>query len=302
MASAETDNYLSASKEVSLVIDNAEIEGVTFEGNTFTYDGTAKAIAVTGLPEGASVSYEINDKINAGTYTVTAKVSQENYNDKILTADLVINKAEALITADAVQSFTYDGTVKNVAATLNHSETELAYTPQQGYTNAGTYPVTISAEETDNYLSVSREVSLVIKNAEIEGVTFEGDTFTYDGTTKSIEVTGLPEGASVSYENNDQTQAGTYKVTATVSQENYNDKILTANLVINKAEAVITADAVQSFTYDGTVKNVAATLNHSETELVYTPQQGYTNAGTHPVTISWKRLIIICLLQKKFPW
>ena len=34
-------------------------------------------------------------------------------------------------------------------------------------------------------------------STEIEGVTFEGDTFTYDGTTKSIEVNGLPEGASV---------------------------------------------------------------------------------------------------------
>ena len=156
---------MSASKEVSLVIDNAEIEGVTFEGDTFTYDGTAKAIAVTGLPEGASVKYANNGQTNAGTYKVTATVSQENYNDKVLTAELVIKKAEAIITADAVQSFTYDGTVKNVAASLNHSETELTYTPQQGYTDAGTYPITISSEETDNYLSASKEVSLVIENA-----------------------------------------------------------------------------------------------------------------------------------------
>ena len=34
---------------------------------------------------------------------------------------------------------------ENVAAILNHSETELSYTPQQGYTDAGTYPITISA-------------------------------------------------------------------------------------------------------------------------------------------------------------
>ena len=33
---------------------------------------------------------------------------------KCWTADLVINKAEAVITADAVQTFTYDGDVKNV--------------------------------------------------------------------------------------------------------------------------------------------------------------------------------------------
>jgi hypothetical protein len=286
ISSKETDNYLSASEEVSLVIENAEIEGVTFEDGTFTYDGETHSLAVTGLSEGATVNYENNDKINAGSYKVTAIVSQENYNDKILTADLVINKAEAVITADAAQTFTYDGTVKNVAASLNHSETQLTFTPQQGYINAGTYSVTITSEETDNYLSASKEVSLVIENAEIEGITFEGDTFIYDGTTKSIEVTGLPEGATVKYENNGQINAGTYKVTATVIQENYNDKILTADLVINKAEAVITADAIQTFTYDGAVKGVAATLNHSETELAYAPAQGYTASGTYPVIIS----------------
>ncbi|SFG22248.1 Ig-like domain-containing protein [Salegentibacter agarivorans] len=282
----ETDNYLATSKEVSLVVDNAEITGVAFENETFTYNDEVHNLAVTGLPEGASVSYNNNDKINAGTYKVTATVIQENYNNKILTADLVINKAEAIITAEATQTFTYDGTVKNVEANLNHSETQLAYAPQQGYTNAGTYPVTISSEETDNYLSASKEVSLVIENAEIEGVAFEGDTFIYDGTKKSIAVIGLPEGATVTYANNGQINAGTYKVTATVRLENYNDKILTADLVIKKAEAVIIADAIQMFTYGGIVKDVSATLNHSETQLTYTPQQGYINAGTYPVTIS----------------
>ena len=84
---------------------------------------TEHSLFVTGLPEGATVKYENNGQINAGKYTVTATVSQDNYNDKVLTADLVINKAEAVITADAVQTFTYDGDVKNVDANLNHSET-----------------------------------------------------------------------------------------------------------------------------------------------------------------------------------
>ncbi|MDT0688144.1 MBG domain-containing protein, partial [Autumnicola psychrophila] len=134
---------MSASKEVSLVIENAEITGLAFEGDTFTYDGEAHSIAVTGLPEGALVEYTNNGQINAGTYKVTATVSQDNYNNKVLTADLVIKKAEAVITADAVQTFTYDGTVKNVAASLNHFETTLTYSPAQGYTNAGTYEVTV---------------------------------------------------------------------------------------------------------------------------------------------------------------
>ncbi len=282
----ETDNYLSASKDVDLVIEKAEIEGVVFADDSFVYDGTTHSIFVKNLPEGAKVKYENNDKTNAGTYKVTATVSQENYNDKVLTANLLINKAEAVITAEAVQTFTYDGMIKNVSAKLNHSESDLSYRPQQGYTAAGTYPVTISAEETDNYLSASKNVSLEIKNAEIEGLTFADDSFIYDGTTHSIFVKNLPEGAAVKYDNNGQVNAGTYKVTATVSQENFNDKVLTADLIIKKAEAVITAEAVQTFTYDGTVKNVSAKLNHSESDLSYSPQQGYTAAGTYPVTIS----------------
>jgi|GEM_PF-2718277 hypothetical protein len=292
----ETSNYLSATKEVSLVIKNAEISGVTFGGdansNTFTYDGNAHSIYAANLPEGATVTYANNGQTEAGSYSVTATVSKANYKDLVLTAEMVIKKAKAIITADAVQTITYDGAVKNVIASLNHTETELAYAPQQGYTNAGTYTVTISAEETDNYLSASKEVSLVIEKAIITGVVFEGSAnsniVTYDGKEHSIYVTGLPEGAKVVYANNNQVGAGTYTVTATVSKDNYNDAILTADLIIKKAEAIITADAVQTYTYDGEVKNVLASLNHTETELGFTPQQGYTNAGTYTVTISAK--------------
>ncbi|SHJ80510.1 Por secretion system C-terminal sorting domain-containing protein, partial [Arenibacter nanhaiticus] len=177
-------------------------------------------------------------------YTLTATVSQENYNDKVLTATLTINKAEAVITAEATQSFTYDGSVKNVSASLNHSETELTYAEQQGYTNAGTYSVLISAEETANYLATSKEVSLVIEKAEITGVIFEGDSFTYNGDAHSLSVAGLPEGATVVYSNNGQTNAGTYTVTATVSQYGHKVLVLTANMLIEKASQRITFDEI----------------------------------------------------------
>src|SRR5690606_21671714 len=132
------------------------------------------------------------------------------------------------ITTDALQSFTYDGELKEVSAELNHSETALTFSPQQGYINAGTYEITIFAEETANYLAASEEVSLVIENATIEGVAFENASFTYDGTAHSIFVTGLPEGASVAYENNKQTNAGVYEVIALASLKNYHDLVLTA--------------------------------------------------------------------------
>ncbi|UJH91700.1 T9SS type A sorting domain-containing protein [Antarcticibacterium sp. 1MA-6-2] len=120
----------------------------------------------------------------------------------------------------------------------------LTYSPQQDYIDAGTYSVTIASAETENYLSASKDVTLVIDNAEISGVTFEDDTFTYDGSEHSIFVTGLPEGATVSYDNNSQINAGTYTVKATVRMQNRQDEELTALMTINKATQVISFSAI----------------------------------------------------------
>ena len=53
--------------------EDSEITGVSFTDKTVTYNGQEQKIEVTGtLPEGVSVEYVGNGKINAGKYTVTA--------------------------------------------------------------------------------------------------------------------------------------------------------------------------------------------------------------------------------------
>ncbi|MBX2952594.1 MAG: T9SS type A sorting domain-containing protein [Leadbetterella sp.] len=286
ISAAATANYLAASDTVDLVIEKANLSGITFRDSVFTYDGTPKSLAVAGLSADASVIYSGNEKTLAGIYIVKATVSRPNYEDFLLTANLIINKASARITATQIQKHVYDGTVKNVTAALNHTETTLTYSPQQGYTAAGIYPVIISAAETVNYLKTADTVSLVIEKAALSGITFRDSTFTYDGTPKSLAVDGLPAGATVVYTGNGKINAGTYSVTATVSQPQYQDYTLSATLKINKAAAVITAAQTQKYSYDGTVKNVVASLNHTEAALTYSPQQGYSDAGTYTVTIS----------------
>ncbi|WP_289024665.1 MBG domain-containing protein, partial [uncultured Salegentibacter sp.] len=88
---------------------------------------------------------------------------------------------------------------------------------------------------------------LVIEKAEFTGVSFADNTeaFVYNGTEHSIFVSGLPEGATVEYTNNGQTNAGTYVVTAKVSKPGYKDLVLTANMVINKASQSITFDELE---------------------------------------------------------
>lgn len=71
---------------------------------------------------------------------------------------------------------------------------------------------------------------------DMTNVKFENITSIYDGKKHSIIATGLPKGVSVVYQNNDKTNAGTYKVTAifTGDSTNYNTiKNMTATLKIN---------------------------------------------------------------------
>lgn len=73
-------------------------------------------------------------------------------------------KKPAVIEAEDTQTFIYDGQVHNVEATLNHDETQLAYSPQQGYTEIGTYNIEVSAAETEHYNATSKSVKLVIRD------------------------------------------------------------------------------------------------------------------------------------------
>ncbi|WP_211161588.1 MBG domain-containing protein, partial [Flavobacterium solisilvae] len=86
-------NYNDLQLSATMTIDNATITGVTFSNGTFTYDGTAHSIFVSGLPTGATVTYTGNAQTNAGVYTVDALVQMPNYNDLQLSATMTIDNA-----------------------------------------------------------------------------------------------------------------------------------------------------------------------------------------------------------------
>ena len=67
--------------------------------------------------------------------------------------------------------------------------------------------------------------TLTINKGNITGLSFVNTQVTYDGTVKSLLVTGtLPDGVEVAYTGNTGTDAGTYNATATftVTNPNYN--------------------------------------------------------------------------------
>ena len=265
-----------------VTINENDLDQVKFEDAEVTYDGNPHEVSVKDLPEGAQVTYETpNEYTNAGTYKVTAIVTSAHAtcDEKSLTATLSIQKAEAEITAAETQSFIYDATAKEVSAQLNHQETDLNYSPSKSYTDVGNYEIQVSAPETRNYLATSRTIHLVIEPAEITGVDFEDSEFTYDGKSHSLLIDNLPGDVSVTYENNEKVNAGSYTVTATLRKENYKDKVLTANLIIRKADQTITFGEIPAKTLEtDTDFNLNGTAS-STLPVTYT----YTSEASEPV-------------------
>jgi len=130
------------------------IEGLSFEGASYVYDGTPKTISVTGLPQGASLVYDTaTTYTDAGIYPVAATITTQTGDKIVLKATLTITKAK------------YD----------------------------------------------------------MSGISFDSQAFIYDGNSKSIEIEGnLPEGVTVSYENNEKTDAGSYTAIAKFTSSNKN--------------------------------------------------------------------------------
>ena len=135
-------------------------------------------------------------------------------------------------------------------------------------TNArsGAYTVTVSLTSTTNYCwgsdggtdTASKTLSLTINKASynMTGVRWNySSAFTYDGSAKTVSLTGLPSGVTAHYSNNSKTAAGSYTASVTFSYDttNYNapSSISNCNWVINKATPVVNVSVAGGNHYIG---------------------------------------------------
>src|SRR5690606_14663268 len=111
-----------------------------------------------------------------------------------------------------------------------------------------------------NFTTLVLTADLTVTPADITGVTFDDASFVYDGTAKSLAISGtLPDGTSVAYANNSRTDVGTQEVTATISGGNYETLVLTADLTVTPADITGINFGDANFVYDGTAKSLAIT-------------------------------------------
>ncbi|MEL4309044.1 MBG domain-containing protein [Joostella sp. CR20] len=257
-------NYTSDTFEIKkAIIDGISLLDNSLDNEEFIYDGTPKSLEIDGdIPEETTIVYTNNEQTNVGTYEVTATISGDNYEELVLTATLTISPKELNITANANQFKTYGEedpeftfTAEGFVASDDESILTGALTREVGE-NVGNYEIligTLSAGE--NYVINYTSNTFEIKKATIDGISLldndlDNEEFIYDGTPKSLEIDGdIPEETTIVYTNNEQTNVGTYEVTATISGDNYEELVLTATLTISPKELNITVNPNQFKTY-----------------------------------------------------
>ncbi|RAI88307.1 MBG domain-containing protein [Algoriphagus yeomjeoni] len=249
-----TINFTSADFEIAAKVLNIRADAGQSKvfGTTdpvFTYsvngfeNGDTNAILTGELVRAAGENVG-SYSINLGTLSAGA-----NYAINYVGANFVITKAVITGITMADGSFVYDGTAKSLAITGTLPTGTFVLYTNNSRTDVGTQEVTATISGS-NYMNLVLMADLTITPASIEGITFEDDSFVYDGTAKSLAITGiLPTGASVAYANNSRTDVGIQEVTATISGSNFTSFELTADLEITKAILEVIADADQSKLY-----------------------------------------------------
>lgn len=118
-------------------------------------------------------------------------------------------------------------------------------------------PATDSASSSSTALDSSSSTEET--GQEFANVSLLSSSFTYDGESHSLAVTGAPDGTEIAYSNNGKTEAGVYEVKAELSKTGYKNKTLTATLTITKAVISGLSFKGASFEYDSFEHSIEVT-------------------------------------------
>ncbi len=282
-----------------------------------TFDGTGKVVNVTTSPGNLPLSITYDGAVQAptivGSYTVVATASSANYFGRS-TNVLTIHKGLASVSLTNLAQ-TYDGLEKAVKATTTPGNLPVKITYNgldKAPVNAGKYPVVGSVTSS----SYEGEVSsfLIISKSEAV-INFASLAQTYNGSGKAVKATTVPEGLPVALTYNGlyspPTNAGIYKIVATVEHANYS-AIKTNVLTIGAVPVYITRQPVSTvveldkptsitvnhggsppFSYQW-IKDGSILKGQTNRSVAFTPLQ-FTDIGTYNLMISNPKGMVLSL-------
>ena len=250
-------NYALIGAETAFEIVRADgIIDVSGVRTVYTYTGEEQTVTGAVLNHGETeLVYSENSFVTVaegnGMVVTVSAAETENYTAVSVDIVITVNKADydmsGVIFADV--EFVYDGTEKTLTLGGELPDGVTYSLSENIRTEAGVTVVTATfIGDGENYNAIpDMTATLTVLKAtyDMSGITFEDVTFVMDGTVRSIEISGeLPEGVSVEYIGNGQSEDGVYVVTAVFTGNvNYNDIApMTAIITINSIQVTHTDD------------------------------------------------------------
>lgn len=151
-----------------------DIQGVVFNDFSCVYDTKPHSIIVENLPEGAVVSYDVqNVQVAAGLYPVTATIKKEGCKDLVLSATLTINKAKVENILFPPVAVDWDGQAYGafIKGELPE-EVSVSYTGN-GQSEVGEYDIVAKFTVSDNYEPIADMTTKLVINEVYFFVTFD---------------------------------------------------------------------------------------------------------------------------------
>ena len=219
---------------------------------------------------------------------VAAQAGDADWLSAAATNAIAVTKAGATVTLGSL-SPTYDGAAKSATATTVPAGLVVDFTYDgsgTAPTAAGSYIVTGTVNEA-MYQGTNVGTLVIAKGAAT--VTLGSLAQEYDGSAKSATATTDPAGLAVDFtydgETNGPVAVGTYAVTGTVNEANWQGSA-TGTLAIGKGSATVTLESLEQ-EYDGTPKPATATTVPAGLTVDFT-YDGETNwpveVGSYAVT------------------
>jgi hypothetical protein len=207
----------------------------------------SSAVTITYARAGSNESPTTDAPVNAGTYDVVATYGGgHNYTGESATGQMVINKLTPTMTASG-GTFTYDGQAHPASGSIVGLNGASVGTPTFTYNgasdapvNAGSYAVVASFAGNVNYNAVPGISTSIVINKAQATISLSNLNYTYDASPKSVTANTSPadlSGVAITYNDSPTrpTDAGQYRVVASLANPNYEASNALANLLIGKA-------------------------------------------------------------------
>ena len=314
VSAAEAQNYNISYQPGTLTVTEADAVIITaksysrvYGDNNPTFEYEVQGAQLDGVPE---ITCEATKNSPVGTYTIVVKQgSVKNYNVTFANGTLTVTKASLTVSAgnytkkqgDAMPTFkaSYEG--------FKNSENEDVLTKKPVITTTatessapGSYPVTVSGAEAQNYDISYQPGTLTVTEADAVIITVKsysrvyGDnnpTFEYE--VQGAQLDGVPEITCEAVKNS---PVGTYAIVVKQGTvKNYNVSFANGTLTVTKAPLTVSAgnytkkqgDPMPEF------KAIYQGFKNNETEDVLSKKPVITTTatessapGSYPVTVS----------------